>query len=1009
LPSKYTWLAIAIIVLIPIGVLLSAGREDLPDSPSTRAPTSTDESKIAPPNEESARTAIYFPLFAHPGPLWENMLIYREAHPDLPWIAIVDPHHGPGEQYDENYARNIERLQAANVTVLGYVSTLWAAKSSDLVKEDIRKYNDWYKVDGILLDEMISEPGREGLYYNFTKYAKSLGMSPVIGNVGTNISPTYAGTVDSISTVEGDRTPPLSWLKGWQLNFDKSNFLYITYSQSWIDPEYIAESTNYVDSLYITDDTMPFPYDDFPAYLDEVIAVLDPHSNNDLRTLSVRASDLRGNGLEGTLATISSDVNGTTLQTPLARVDNVNTTYTVSAVSNSTHVFDHWDDGTTNPSRTVTLDASKILRAYYKTSSTSDLQSSIVVNALTTQGGELGMWINIFREEADSISGLTPLVAQVQDGLAYTVSADDHQHLVFDHWEDGSTSRTRTVNLQGNDNAYLTAYYRLEKNPSLVDLTIDAYTLDGTEIRGLWSVITPQTEGGAPIGDFTPMTHVATSGLTYTVEAQDHGTYTFSHWEDGDSNRTRTVTPTSDTTVSAYYRTPPATLGVNFVSSSGEDLIGMSVTVMPLGNSTSAQHMTNSNMTYAGRLASVYTITASDNTDYAFDHWDNGSTNKVRNVILSSNNTEVIAYYSERRPATSPLPSSPSPSHSQVAERADETTGTFVSSTFAEGLMIPSAMEFAPDGRLFIAELGGNVRIVQKDGMLLDTPFLSVSTNTCCESGLLGITLDPNFATNGYVYVYYTVDADPMHNRVSRFPADPANPDIALTGSEQPILDLDPLAPNFHHGGAIHFGKDGQLYVGVGDNYIFGNAQMLTTSLGKILRINSDGSIPTDNPFYNTTGARKEIWALGLRNPFTFAFSPADGRMFINDVGHDWAEEINVGVAGANYGWPICEGACLNPDFVDPVYAYTQEDGLRKAIAGGAFYEGNQFPAEYKGSYFFGDYVQGFIKRLTPDGQVMDFVNATSPVDIDVGPDGSIYYLSIATGEVRKVQHVLSE
>lgn len=653
LSSKYVWLAIAIIVLTPIVVFLSiSSDETAPPEASPQAPpqaNTTGDTRA----RESVRAGIYFPLFDHPGPLWENMLIYRNAHPELPWVAIVDPSHGPGEQYDSNYARNIQRLQAANVTVLGYVSTLWAGKSPDLVKEDIGKYKDWYNVDGILLDEMISAPGFEGLYSNFTTYAKSLGMSPVIGNVGTDISPTYAGTVDSISTVEGDRTPPLGRLKGWQLNYDKSNFLYITYSQSWIDPEYIAESTNYVDSIYITDDTMPFPYDDFPAYLDEVVAVLDPQGNNNLRTLSVRASDLRGDSLEGTLATVSpADNTITTLQTPLAHVGNVSSTYIVTALSNSTHIFDHWDDGSTDPSRAVTLDSSKVLRAYYRTPSTSDLHSSIVVNALTTQGGQLGMWISVLQEGVDSGSGLTPLVSPAQDGRTYTVTANDHQHLVFDHWEDGTTERMRTIKPQ-EDNMYLTAYYRIEKNPSLVDLTVDAYTLDGTEIRGLWSVITPPD--GDTIGGHTPMTHVATTGVTYVVEAQDYEPYTFDRWEDGSTNRTRTVVPGSDTTLSAYYGTPSADLQVSFVSLSGEQkLSGLNATVTAMGSSVPLEHRetTSASMTFAGSLKSVFTVTAHDNNGYVFERWENGITDRTRNVILS-NNTKIIAYYDESGAATS--------------------------------------------------------------------------------------------------------------------------------------------------------------------------------------------------------------------------------------------------------------------------------------------------------------------------------------------------------------------
>ncbi len=176
-----------------------------------------------------------------------------------------------------------------------------------------------------------------------------------------------------------------------------------------------------------------------------------------------------------------------------------------------------------------------------------------------------------------------------------------------------------------------------------------------------------------------------------------------------------------------------------------------------------------------------------------------------------------------------------------------------------------------------------------------------------------------------------------------------------------------------------------------------------------MLRINPDGTIPTDNPFYNTAGAKKEIWALGLRNPFTFAFSPSSTgpQMYINDVGQDRFEEVNAGSAGANYGWPTCEGSCSNSGFVNPVHAYAHPtDGSGRSIAGGAFYTASQFPAEYQGSYFFGDYVAGFIKRLTPGNQVVDFIsNAAAPVDLKAGPDGSLYHLAIGSGEVRKVQY----
>jgi glucose/arabinose dehydrogenase len=205
-------------------------------------------------------------------------------------------------------------------------------------------------------------------------------------------------------------------------------------------------------------------------------------------------------------------------------------------------------------------------------------------------------------------------------------------------------------------------------------------------------------------------------------------------------------------------------------------------------------------------------------------------------------------------------------------------------------------MEFAPDGRLFVAQKTGQLRVINWNGNLLSRPFLTVNPNTAGERGLLGVTFDPNFATNGHVYIYYTAREPGVHNRVSRFRADPQNPNIALNGSGTPILDLNRLQSDRHNGGAIHFGTDGKLYVAVGDNVEADSSQRLGNLLGKMLRINKDGTIPTDNPFYDkATGKNRAIWARGLRNPFTFGVKPDTGRIFINDVGEQSWEEINRG------------------------------------------------------------------------------------------------------------------
>jgi glucose/arabinose dehydrogenase len=338
----------------------------------------------------------------------------------------------------------------------------------------------------------------------------------------------------------------------------------------------------------------------------------------------------------------------------------------------------------------------------------------------------------------------------------------------------------------------------------------------------------------------------------------------------------------------------------------------------------------------------------------------------------------------------------------------------FTETQVASGLSSPTALAIAPDGRVFVAQQGGQLRVI-KNGALLPTPFLTLTVNSAGERGLLGVTFDPDFATNQYVYVYYTVPTTPQaHNRVSRFTA---SGDTAVPGSETILLELNNLAwGEVHNGGALHFGPDGKLYIAVGENGNSANAQTLGNLLGKMLRINKDGTIPTDNPFFSTaTGVNRAIWALGLRNPFTFAFQPGTGRMFINDVGQVTWEEINDGIAGSNYGWPTTEGPTTDPRFRGPIHWYGHGDGptLGCAIAGGAFYNPQvpQFPAEYTGTYFFADYCNGWIRRYTPaTNSATGFATGIpEPVDLAVSHDGSLYYLARGTGSVYRVDYTASQ
>ncbi|MGA7952072.1 MAG: PQQ-dependent sugar dehydrogenase [Gloeobacterales cyanobacterium] len=345
----------------------------------------------------------------------------------------------------------------------------------------------------------------------------------------------------------------------------------------------------------------------------------------------------------------------------------------------------------------------------------------------------------------------------------------------------------------------------------------------------------------------------------------------------------------------------------------------------------------------------------------------------------------------------------------------------FQTRIIAQKLKRPTAMAIAPDDRILITEQAGAVRIV-KNRKLLATPLLNLTRNVDDrgERGLLGIAFDPAFQTNRWIYVYYTAKKPQIHNRVSRFTV---IGNRAIPRSEKILVDIEPLSnATNHNGGAIHFGQDGKLYIAVGDNAFGANSQSLNTLKGKLLRLNKDGSIPQDNPFYKRTiGKNRAIWALGLRNPFTFAVQPNTGRIHINDVGLDTWEEINLGIKGANYGWPQVEGPKSNPRFRKPIFAYGHGSGTQRgcAIVGAAFYNPTtvQFPSKYQGDYFFGDFCNGWIRHyhlgtnyyLSTKRTTLFATGLNGLVDIQVAPNGTLYYLETnwdwSKGRLTAVTH----
>ncbi len=393
-----------------------------------------------------------------------------------------------------------------------------------------------------------------------------------------------------------------------------------------------------------------------------------------------------------------------------------------------------------------------------------------------------------------------------------------------------------------------------------------------------------------------------------------------------------------------------------------------------------------------------------------------------------------------------------------LAQTIDAVPADFAD-TLVASVASPTALAFTPDGRMLITTQPGRLRMYQ-NGALLATPALDLSSRLCTNSerGLLGVAVDPSFASNRFIYLYYTFNknntcanntATSPVNRVSRFVLPDSN--VIDAATEVVLVDNMPSPNGNHNAGDLQFGKDGFLYVSIGDggcdyagdsgcagaNDATRDQHVLT---GKILRITRDGGIPPGNPFTGANTARcnvtgrtnagwrcQETFAWGLRNPFRFGFNSnaATTRFFINDVGQGAWEEIDQAQAGADYGWNCREGAHTNstsglcnptpPNMIDPIYEYGRSTGCA-SITGGAFVPNGVWPSDYDGDYMFADYVCGKIFRLQPNGSggynASDFatgLGGSSAVHLTFGPHGAtqaLYYTTYAGGgQVRRVAY----
>ena len=369
----------------------------------------------------------------------------------------------------------------------------------------------------------------------------------------------------------------------------------------------------------------------------------------------------------------------------------------------------------------------------------------------------------------------------------------------------------------------------------------------------------------------------------------------------------------------------------------------------------------------------------------------------------------------------------------------------------------PTDFAFLPDGSIYITTQGGQIR--RFAGGATTTLSVDLAATLCSNSerGLLGIALDPAYAANRFVYVYYTRNkfancgtntSNAPVNRVSRFTASPSF--VIDPASELVLLDNIPSPAGNHNGGDLHIAADGLLYATAGDGGCKigdatrcagenDNARFLSNLAGKILRVGLTGVIPSSNPWAGATGARRcgdpagpppgtgpcrEIFAYGLRNPFRFAFKPGTNEFHINDVGQGVWEEVDLGLVGADYGWNVREGHCANGSsttcglppagMTNPIFDYSHAGGCA-SITGGAFVPSGVWPAAFAGAYLYADYVCGKIVRLNQVSGTWvatDFVTdlgGSSAVTLGFGPSAvgqSLYFTTYASGgQLRRIDH----
>ena len=463
----------------------------------------------------STPVGVVIPLYTYPTDgSWSAVIQAKQAYPNVPFIAVINPNSGPGSSQDSNFVQGIKNLQTAGIKVVGYVDTAYGGDSISSVEANVNLYHTWYGVNGIMFDDMTNQVGYETYYSTLSGYVHSLMPGSIsMGNPGTSVPTSFIGTLDVLDVYESSGYPPLSFIT--YPGFSPTNFSVIVFGVS-LSNSFLTSLSGLVSWVYVTDANLPNPYDALPSYFTSEVATLSSidggivssssttstttkptttTSAGGSSSVTVNSVDLSGNVISGMWTTWNQ--NGAVLNTgytPMTFTGTTGGTYDVTVANYGNTVFCHWQDGTTNPDRTLTLSGNLVLTAYYSTNGS----CSTATTTTTTSS--------------------TSTVSTTSTTIRTTTT---------------STSKSSTT------------------TQSSVNVQVVSVTSGGASLIGMYTTVSQN--GATLVTGYTPLTFTASTGGVYTVTVANYGNYVFSHWSTGSTSSTITITPTQVMTLTAYY------------------------------------------------------------------------------------------------------------------------------------------------------------------------------------------------------------------------------------------------------------------------------------------------------------------------------------------------------------------------------------------------------------------------------------------------------------------------